>query len=47
MTLQQIAERGFDRALGAGIDLELIGDRSVVRQAGVGTRQKETRAASP
>ena len=33
--LQQVAERRFDGALAAGLDLEVVGDRSVVRDAGL------------
>ena len=42
--LQQIAERGFDRALGAGIDVEVIGDRSVMRESGC---RHSTEGAAP
>jgi hypothetical protein len=45
--LQQIAEARFDRALVAAVDLEVVGDRSLLADLAVGLREDHARAASP
>ena len=41
--LQQVAERRFDGTLAAGLDLEVVGHRSVVGDAGLGRAEHQAR----
>ena len=44
--LKQIAEAGLDRPLEPGVDLEVVGDRTLLRHAAVGLREHVARGVA-